>query len=648
MFNNSILSHVSTFSSLKGIYLNNIGLKGVVDLQELDSLSNLEELYMGGNEIKKIVFSKGETSWRKLTWLGLSNMSISDGNSLLQTLGLFPSLKSFEFYDTNFSGAVITNELPSFKNLTHLTISDTVFNNKFLQMIEGMTSLQSIEISSSNLNISDTLFDKGICKMLHLQHLDMWDNDFMGTLPCCLANLTSLQHLDISSNHFTGTLPCFLANLTSLLYLDISSNNFTGNISLSPLKVLTSIQDLRLSDNHFQIPVSLEPFFNHSKLKKFYGYGNEIYAGIESQYLAPKFQLNDISLSNCGYNGSFPKFLYSQHDLQVVDLSDFNSKGKFPVWLLNNNTKLEELYLVNNSLSGPLQLPIHPHMSLQELDISINSFHGHIPTEFGAYLPMLQTLNISRNALNGSIPSSFGDMKLLEYLDLSYNLLTGGIPEHLAMDCVSLEVLALSNNSLQGQIFPTNFNLKSLLYLQLDNNNFIGKIPDGLSNCSLEGLYISGNHLVGTLPRWLGNQSSLEEIIMSKNHLEGPIVVIQFLSSGECFYFIEQQLLHRGCSSLVGSIGGACSVSNRGVTTEIVRLNAWYSSEDGFCSLVDSIPEPVAGIVTSIDGVSKSKQALDSGPELERSDFSFCAASVDDVSTAPKHGPIEPPGNSPI
>ncbi|KAJ0075228.1 hypothetical protein Patl1_33738 [Pistacia atlantica] len=109
MFNNSILSYVSTLSSLKVLDLNDIGLKGTIDLQELDSLSNLEELYMGENEIKKIVFSKGETSLRKLTWLGLSNMNISDGSSLLQTLGLFPSLKSLEFDYNNFSGAVTTN-----------------------------------------------------------------------------------------------------------------------------------------------------------------------------------------------------------------------------------------------------------------------------------------------------------------------------------------------------------------------------------------------------------------------------------------------------------------------------------------------------------------------------------------------------------
>ncbi|KAJ0074785.1 hypothetical protein Patl1_33733 [Pistacia atlantica] len=600
MFNNNILSYVSTLSSLKVLYLNDIGLKGIVDLQELDSLSNLQSLSIGGNEIKKVVFSKGETSLRKLTVLELNNVSISDGSSLLQTLGLFPSLELVQFEYNNFSGAVTTNELPSFKNLTtltifntvfhnnflqmigcmtslqsieirssdlsfndtlfdqelpsfknltNLTISDTVFNNKFLQMIEGMTSLQFIEISSSNLNISDTLFDKGICKMLHLQHLDMMDNGLTGTLPCCLANLTSLQYLDISSNHFTG------------------------NISLSPLKVLTSIQELSLSDNHFQIPVFLEPFFNHSKLKKFYGYGNEIYEGIESQYLAPKFQLNVITLSNCGSGGSFPKFLYSQHDLQEVYLYDINSKGKFPVWLLNNNTKLESLYLVNNSLSGPLQLPIHPHMSLKELDISINSFNGHIPKEFGTYLPMLQYLNISRNALSGSIPSSVGDMKSLEDLDLSNNLLTGGIPEHLAMGCISLMVLALSNNSLQdlshnklsGHIPPclnitivvasddvpivrmlknmplqkkeiVEFTTKTRSYsyqgrilsymsgIDLSNNKLVGVIPYQIGNLvGIHTLNLSHNNLTGPIPSTFSNLKQIESLDLSYNNLIGKI-----------------------------------------------------------------------------------------------------------------------------
>ncbi|KAJ0094681.1 hypothetical protein Patl1_17110 [Pistacia atlantica] len=108
MFNNSILSYVSTLSLLKQLDLTDIGLKDTVDLQELDSLRHLQRLSMGGNEIKRIVISKGETSLRNLIGLYLSNMSISNGMSLLQTLGLFPSLKYVVFRYNNFSGVVNT------------------------------------------------------------------------------------------------------------------------------------------------------------------------------------------------------------------------------------------------------------------------------------------------------------------------------------------------------------------------------------------------------------------------------------------------------------------------------------------------------------------------------------------------------------
>ncbi|KAL5783384.1 hypothetical protein ACOSP7_008413 [Xanthoceras sorbifolium] len=158
------------------------------------------------------------------------------------------------------------------------------------------------------------------------------------------------------------------------------------------------------------------------------------------------------------------------------------------------------------------------------LDISMNIFKGHIPAEMGAYLPGLTILNISRNALEGNIPSSIGDMNSLISLDLSNNHFSGEIPEHLGEGCISLGLLVLSNNSLQGQIFSSvNFNLRHLYSLQLDGNNFSGKIPDSLSNTFLYGLYLSDNKLSGKIPGWLGNMTTLVELAMPNNHLEGPI-----------------------------------------------------------------------------------------------------------------------------
>ncbi|KAI9192743.1 hypothetical protein LWI28_027288 [Acer negundo] len=222
---------------------------------------------------------------------------------------------------------------------------------------------------------------------------------------------------------------------------------------------------------------------------------------------------------------TFPKFLYHQHDLNDVVLSHNNLTGEFPNWLLDNNTNLYGLVLVNNSLTGPLHLPTHSHQNLRFLDISKNFFTGNIPIQVGAYLPMLWSLNTSSNDFDGRIPSSIGDMNSLETLDLSYNKLSGEIPEHLTKSCINLQFLVLSNNSLEGQIFSAaNFSLVSLSRLQLDGNHFIGKIPECLSNSSyLEGLYLSDNRLSGRIPNWLGNMSELVDLIMPNNHLQGPI-----------------------------------------------------------------------------------------------------------------------------
>ncbi|GAY65284.1 hypothetical protein CUMW_239900 [Citrus unshiu] len=286
------------------------------------------------------------------------------------------------------------------------------------------------------------------------------------------------------------------------------------------------MEKLILLNNHFfQIPISLEPLFNLSKLKTFDG---EICTETESHYnsLTPKFQLTSISLSGSIDGGTFPKFLYHQHDLKNADLSHLNLSGQYPNWLVENNTNLETLLLANNSLFGSFWMPIHSHQKLAILDVSKNLFQGHIPVEIGTYLPGLMHLNLSRNAFNSSIPSSFADMKMLKILDISHNQLTGEIPERMAMGCFSLAILALSNNSLQGHIFSKKFNLTNLMRLQLDGNKFIGEIPESLSKCYLlGGLYLSDNHLSGEIPRWLGNLSALEDIIMPNNNLEGPIPI---------------------------------------------------------------------------------------------------------------------------
>ncbi|ESR46077.1 hypothetical protein CICLE_v10004096mg [Citrus x clementina] len=61
-FNNTILSSLTHLSSLRSLNLYGNSLEGSIDVEEFDSLRDLEELDIGGNKIDKFVVSKGTTN----------------------------------------------------------------------------------------------------------------------------------------------------------------------------------------------------------------------------------------------------------------------------------------------------------------------------------------------------------------------------------------------------------------------------------------------------------------------------------------------------------------------------------------------------------------------------------------------------------
>ncbi|KAJ9131205.1 hypothetical protein P3X46_035290, partial [Hevea brasiliensis] len=488
-------------NNIRVLYLYGITIKGSsVLLESLRVLTHLKSLYLWESNFEGTIPGQGLPHLKDLEYLAL-DLSIIN-NNILQSIGVMSSIKEISLRGCELNDTKFLNQgLPHLKDLEYLELDGSIINNNILQSIGVMSSLKKLSLSSCELN--DTKFlNQGVCKLKQLQELDISDNEISGSLPSCLANLTSLQ------------------------FLYLSSNNFVGNISLSPLRDLTNLELLELSDNLFQIPISLSPFFNHSKLKFFENVGtNKIYAETNDQNLTPKFQLDHLSFSGYACGGVFPKFLYHQHNLQYVDLSSLKMGGGFPYWLLENNTKLEGLFLENNSLSGLLQLPHHSHMNLSELYISDNFFHGNIPLQIGTYLPRLRYMDLSSNDFNGSIPSSFGNMSFLRSLDLSNNNLSGTIPKHLTMDCVSLREVYLSKNQLQGSLEDAFCDCPELAVLDLSHNNMIGSIPSGIGRFSqLSYMILGHNNIEGEIPIQLCDLTQLSLIDLSHNNISGHIL----------------------------------------------------------------------------------------------------------------------------
>ncbi|KAM3734104.1 hypothetical protein ACB098_11G189400 [Castanea mollissima] len=470
----------------------------------------LQKLNLEGNQISRWVPNEGFerfSALRKLEMLYLTNNHFN--NNILSSFSGISSLKLLDLSENKLNGSL---HIPGSNNLPKLQVLELDWNKVNARIFKSLTTFTSLKIlSMRENNLEGSFTTKGWCELKKLQEIDLSGNNFEGRLPSCMANLTSLRVLDLSYNHFNGnSVQSPLSSLTSLEYLSFSYNNFSIPSTLSFLSNLSNLKIL-LSDNNI---LALEP---------------------DSLTWIPTFQLKVFSLSNCSsniHNRTLPRLLHYQYDLRVIVLSHNKLVGQFPIYLLENNTRLEVFIVNNNSFTGPFMVPNDIRPNMLSIDISDNYLHGPIPLNFGLIFPNLEFLKISRNEFEGNIPSSFGNLFFLEGLDLSDNHFSGAIPMQIIMGWYNLQFLILSNNSFSGQIFPAHSNCTSLEYLHLDNN-----------------------HFSGTLPTWIGNMTFLNDIVMAKNHFEGPIPI-------ELCKLVDLTFLDLSDNNLFGSIP-SCFNSSR-------------------------------------------------------------------------------------
>ncbi|GLT33436.1 hypothetical protein SLA2020_080290 [Shorea laevis] len=134
-------------------------------------------------------------------------------------------------------------------------------------------------------------------------------------------------------------------------------------------------------------------------------------------------------------------------------------------------------------------------------------------------------LSLERRGLIGSIPPQIGNLSFLRGINLAENIFQGQIPQELGR-LSRLRFLNLSNNALQGEI-PGNVSFCSTLeVLNVSDNMLVGKIPNSLETLGmkrLNTLFLESNQLTGTIPKWLGNASSLVQLSLGSNRLHGSI-----------------------------------------------------------------------------------------------------------------------------
>ncbi|KAH0644561.1 hypothetical protein KY284_032445 [Solanum tuberosum] len=370
-------------------------------------------------------------------------------------------------------------------------------------------SLQVLLLSKRN--IIGWTKNEGFSKLRQLPNLKKVDLQYNPIHPkVLLSSLCSISSLEVLKLGMVSKICGVLTNLRELKFRGYGINDINILFALDII-ALRNLKYLNLWNNNMESFVTSKALRNLSMVEYLYLDGSSL----NDNFLANIGQMTSLkvlSMPAGENNGTLP----NQDGNQL--------SGKFPTWLLENNTRLAGIYGDNNAFNGPFKLPLNCLLHLETIDVSNNNLNGPIPENMSLAFPKLTSLNMSQNYLEGPIPSKISGIHL-EILDLSANTLSGEVPSDLTIGSPQLFYLRLSNNKLKGRIFSEEVRPHLLSFLYLNDNNFEGALPSNIFLSSLVALDASRNNFSGEIPGCIRDNRRLLQLDLSKNHFDGSIPV---------------------------------------------------------------------------------------------------------------------------
>ncbi|GAB4815686.1 hypothetical protein N2152v2_002732 [Parachlorella kessleri] len=368
--------------------------------------------------------------------------------------------------------------------------------------------------------------------------------DGPGNLPGALwKDSSSLSTLVITRCQMEGRLPTHTALPPNLETLDLSYNRLTGDL-LGGWVNLKRLKAVNLEGNRLDGEL-LEAKWMPQNIQEYNVGANGLTGDIPNWSSLTK--LRNIYLQNNTLTGPLPAALPT--NLLNLNLQFNRIGGSLPKWTANQ--ALQILFLAGNKLTGTVP-DLSALKGLQELYLDGNSMTGQL----GAVFPSsLMTLWLNNNAFSGSVPS-------LPYLDnlvdlnLGFNQLT--TPPPAAFLPPKLQSLNLQGNQFKG--FMPNYSARpSLGLLDLSQNQLKGTLPGAtLLPAGLQNLDLSDNNFIGQLPKdWAGLSHIATANVQYNTGLSGQIPT-EWGQAG-ALRVIDNLVLKPGtglCGSIPGTLQG--------------------------------------------------------------------------------------------
>ncbi|XP_050224145.1 leucine-rich repeat receptor-like serine/threonine-protein kinase BAM3 [Mercurialis annua] len=481
---------------------------------EIHSLSRLQFLNISENMFTGELDSWDFSQLKELQVLDLYDNSFNGSLPLGVTQLL--KINHLDFGGNFFSGT-IPSSYGRMQKLNYLSVKGNDLQGLIPGELGNLTKLEKLFLGYYNE------FDGGIPpelgNLVNLVHLDLANCSLKGSIPPELGNLKKLDTLFLQTNELVGLIPAELGNLSSIKSLDISNNGLTGEIpfEFSGFQELTLL-NLFLNKLYGEIP----PFFAELPNLEVLKLWDNNFTGSIPDKLGENGRLIELDLSTNKLTGLVPQSLCLGRKLRILILRKNFLFGPLPDDLGQCDTltrvRLGQNYLTGSIPSGFLYLP---ELSLMELQS--NYLIGQVPKQTSKLTSKLEQLNLSDNRLSGPLPESIGNLSNLQILLMSGNRLTGQVPPEIGQ-LRNVLTLDMSRNNFSGKIPDEIGNCSMLTYLDLSQNQFSGSIPLQITQIHILNYFnISWNHLNQNLPKEIGSMKSLTSADFSHNNFSGSI-----------------------------------------------------------------------------------------------------------------------------
>lgn len=217
-----------------------------------------------------------------------------------------------------------------------------------------------------------------------LRFLQLEENKLSGSIPAWIGErISSLIILSLRSNKFHGNIGPQICLLVHIQLLDLSNNNISGiiprclnNLTAMAHKVSNYIANEHIIWNgtEFRLAIASLTAYGGDSLTTIVSWKGNVY-----EYRKNFGEMRSIDLANNKLIGIIPEEISSLTELKALNLSRNLLTGIIPQ-KIGRLEQLESLDLSRNRLSGSIPNSMADLHFLTSLDLSYNELSGKIPT----------------------------------------------------------------------------------------------------------------------------------------------------------------------------------------------------------------------------------------------------------------------------